>query len=213
MGMLHYLYGSDLDHQPQLADTMFRDRAIQFKDRLNWDVDVNEDGHELDCSDALNPLYAIWETPEGRHGGSMRFLPTVGRTMVAEHFWDLTDGVDIQSPLIWECTRFCLAPHADGRVAAALILAAGELMESFYLRHFIGVFDARMPRIYRRYGLCPDVIGTTGEGPEQIAVGLWEMNRAAWAPTLDRVGIDRQTSRTWLETSLALRPKHRVELG
>lgn len=211
--MLHYLYGSDLNHQPDLADTMFRDRATQFKQRLNWDVHVDAQGHETDEYDALNPLYAIWEGPGGAHGGSMRFLPTVGRTMVAEHFWDLTDGVNIQSPLIWECTRFCLSPDADARVAAALILAAGEIMESFYLRHFIGVFDARMPRIYRRYGLCPDIIGSSGEGVEQISVGLWEMNRAAWAPTLARVGVDRETSKRWLETSLAVRPKQLVEVG
>ena len=33
----------------------------------------------------LNPLYVIWEIPDGSHGGSMRFLPTSGRTMVHEH--------------------------------------------------------------------------------------------------------------------------------
>ena len=35
---------------------------------------------------ALNPLYIVWENAEGRHGGSVRIMPTVGRTMTNEHF-------------------------------------------------------------------------------------------------------------------------------
>ena len=205
--MLHYVYGQDLHHVPELACTMFTDRATQFRDRLAWDVQVDPNGYERDQYDDLNPLYAIWQRPDGTHGGSMRFLPTVGRTMVAEHFQHLTDGVTIASPLIWECTRFCLAPGAGSRESTALVLAAGELMTQFHLRHFVGVFDARMPRIYRRYGLNPDVIGQAGTGKDLIAVGLWEMNDEVWEPTLRRVGIDRATSKNWLLRSLALRPQ------
>ena len=65
---------------------MFRDRAAQFKDRLDWDVTVDENGWEVDEYDRLNPLYIIWENAEGRHGGSVRIMPTVGRTMTNEHF-------------------------------------------------------------------------------------------------------------------------------
>ncbi len=83
--MLRYLYADDLHRFPKLADTMFRDRAHQFRDRLNWDVTVGADGHERDAYDALNPLYVIWQGADGRHGGSMRFLPTTGRTMVEDH--------------------------------------------------------------------------------------------------------------------------------
>ena len=84
--MLRYLYADDLHRFPKLADTMFRDRGHQFRDRLNWDVTVGADGHERDTYDALNPLYVIWQGADGRHGGSMRFLPTTGRTMVEDHF-------------------------------------------------------------------------------------------------------------------------------
>ena len=53
----------------------------------------------------------------------MRFLPTTGDTMVNDHFCHLTGGVRIASPLIWECTRFCLAPEAPtGGSSAALML-------------------------------------------------------------------------------------------
>ena len=119
---------------------------------------------KYDQYDALNPLYVIWQGEDGRHGGSMRFLPTVGRTMVNEHFLHLTNGVRIESPLIWECTRYCLAPGAGPQVAAALILAGGEILQGFGLTHFVGVFDARMIRIYRRIGAEPEVLGWQGEG-------------------------------------------------
>jgi len=206
--MLRYIYGQDLINNPDLRDSMLRDRADQFKRRLNWDVSVDQNGHETDRYDRLNPLYVIWQRPDGTHGGSMRFLPTTGRTMVADHFAQLTGNIRIESPLIWECTRFCLARDAGREVAPALVLGAGEVMQTFHLSHFVGVFDARMRRIYKRLGVAPDVIGESGEGREALGVGLWEMNQDAWAPILQRVGINRAQSRRWLEQSLAVRPSN-----
>ncbi len=102
--MLRYIYGSDLHENPLLANTMFTDRAMQFRNRLGWDVAVDAQGHERDEYDTHNPLYVLWQRPDGRHGGSMRFLPTTGPTMVNDHFNDLTQGRVIHSPTIWECT-------------------------------------------------------------------------------------------------------------
>lgn len=201
--MLRYIYANDLSRFPLLRDTMFRDRAEQFSKRLGWAVNVNEAGEERDEYDDMNPLYVIWEMADGRHGGSMRMMPTVGQTMVNDHFSHLTDGVRIESPLIWECTRFCLSPNADKRASAALALGAGELMAAFKLEHYVGVFDPRMERIYRLMGLEPEVIGTSGEGREKIGVGLWSMNAEAFAPTLKRVGVTRETSRGWLRHSFS----------
>ncbi len=201
--MLRYLYAKELARYPYLRQTMFRDRARQFAERLKWEVKVNEAGEERDEYDALNPLYVIWQRPDGSHGGSMRFLPTTGPTMVNDHFSHLTQGVRIESPLIWECTRFCLAPDAGRQVSAALVLGAGELMEKFHLSHFVGVFDPRMQRIYRLLGVVPEVIGTAGEGAGEIGVGLWEMAPDAWPRTLARVGVSRAMSREWVKASFS----------
>jgi len=180
---------------------MFRDRADQFHHRLGWEVTVDDNGFERDSYDDLNPLYVIWEQPNGLHGGSMRFLPTTGQTMVNHHFLNLTDGVAIQSPFIWECTRFCLAPQADGRIAAGLMLAGGELMRAFELSHFVGVFDARMVRIYRMIGASPEISGQTGEGRDRIAVGLWEYNPESRARVLQKAGLSSDLSQRWFERS------------
>ena len=118
----------------------------------------------------------------------------------------MLDGHKFESPLIWECTRFCLGENADRKTAAALVLGAGEIMERFSLEHFVGVFDPRMERIYRMYGVRPDVIATHGKDADEIGVGLWDMRPEAWEKILTRVGVSRETSKEWLAASL-FRPK------
>jgi len=194
--MLRYVYADDLHRFPRLADQMFRHRAAQFHDRLGWEVSVDGAGHERDEYDDKNPLYVIWETADGGHGGSMRFLPTTGDTMVNDHFRHLA-GAEIRSPLIWECTRFCLAPGAEGRVAAALMVACGELMRGFSLEHMIGVFDARMVRIYGRIGAAPEVLGRQGCGRGMIAVGLWSYAAADRGRVFARAELDPIVSEAW----------------
>lgn len=202
--MLRYIYAEDLPRHPKLEESMFRDRATQFRDRLKWDVNVDDKGWETDEYDALNPLYVIWQRADGSHGGSMRFLPTTGQTMVNDHFLHLTQGVAIQSPLIWECTRFCLAPDADGRIAAALMAGGGELMRAFDVTHFVGVFDQRMKRIYRHIGAIPDVLGEDGEGRSRIAVGLWHFDPANRVRVLERAQISSAMSEHWFRQSFGI---------
>lgn len=199
--MIRYIHGHDLHKFPKLAESMFRDRADQFKTRLGWAVSVDAQGFERDEYDDENPLYVIWEESDGTHGGSMRLLPTTGRTMVNDHFLHLTDGVRIQSPLIWECTRFCLARGAKPGVAAALMLAGGEVMQQFGVAHYVGVFDARMVRIYRRIGSSPEVLGSEGEGREAVSIGLWEFSPDAQANVARTAGITPDMSRRWFERS------------
>lgn len=195
--MLRYLYADELHQYPELARTMFLDRADQFKTRLGWDVQVNEAGEERDQYDDLNPLYVIWEEEDGTHGGSMRFLPTTGPVMVNDVFGHLTGGAPICSPLIWEVTRFCLSRTASPRTAGAIMLSGGEVMEGFGLTHIAGVFDARMIRIYRLIGSSPEILGSEGQGREQISVGLWPFSPADCDLVATRAGIPRELSRLW----------------
>lgn len=206
--MLRYIYADDLGRFPRLAEGMFRDRAVQFRERLGWDVQVDATGAERDEYDALDPLYVIWEQPDGSHGGSMRFLPTTGPVMVNDHFGHLTSG-PIISPLIWECTRFCLSPKVGAQVAAGLMLGGGEIMQGFGIRHFVGVFDARMVRIYRMIGAAPEVLGSDGAGRERIAVGLWGFDGATQARVAARAGISPEQSRFWFNQSFGSAPRQR----
>jgi len=202
--MIKYIYADALDAFPKLKEGMFKDRAAQFKERLNWDVTVNYDGFETDEYDDINPMYVIYELPDGSHGGSMRILPTTGKTMVNDHFQDLTEGVMISSPLIWECTRFMVSPGAgeDAKlVAASLMLAGVELGIQFGLDSSVGVFDARMVHIYRRVGWAPEILGTSGQGKSAISAGLWPIDAVAKQEICAKIGFDPTVPEKWFNDS------------
>tara|TARA_B100000780_G_scaffold222338_1_gene161427 strand:- start:531 stop:740 length:210 start_codon:yes stop_codon:yes gene_type:complete len=57
--------------------------------------------------------------------------------MVNDHFQHLIGGGTVTSPVIWECNRFCLTKGADPKIAAALMLAGGEIMEDFVINTFL----------------------------------------------------------------------------
>ncbi|EDZ48409.1 autoinducer synthesis protein [Rhodobacterales bacterium Y4I] len=199
--MLRYVYGHDLQKHADLAHSMFLDRADQFKTRLGWEVQVNGNGEERDQYDELDPLYMIWEMPDGRHGGSMRFLPTTGRVMVNEIFLDLCGGVPICSPLIWECTRFCLSRKAQGRIAAGLMLGSLEIMRNFDIPHYTGVFYRHTARAFRNLGFAPEITGVQGEGRNPICVGFWEYAEETYHSVSRKAGIPPELSQLWFDRS------------
>jgi len=195
--MIRYLFGNALHRYPRLRDTMFADRAAQFHSRLKWEIAVDENGHERDQYDHLNPLYVIWQRPDGTHGGSLRYLPTLGRTMIDEHFAHLVGGAPIRHAAIWECTRFCLAPGAAPNVSAALMVGGLEVGLNLGLSHAVGVFDARMLRVYGRLGWPPAVLGQEGEGRHAICAGLWAFTPDLCAGLLARAGLSGEISALW----------------
>jgi acyl homoserine lactone synthase len=191
--MIRYLHAHELFRFPRLAQGMFRDRTAQFRDRLGWKVSVDAEGRERDQYDTEAALYVIWECADGRHGGSMRFLPTTEATMLNDHFLHLTDGVRIASPHILECTRFCLAPGAESRVAAALLLGGLELGLRFGLSHAVGVFDTPMVRVYRALGWSPAVLGTA----DGVSAGLWSFRPEERAGLCRKAGVSPELSSWW----------------
>lgn len=197
--MLKLAYAADLFRRPHLAASMFRDRAIQFRDRLGWEVEVDEWGHEFDQYDDLNPIYVILtDDIDGSHLGSARLLPTTGRTMLKEHFSDLTDGVQIESPLIWETTRFCLSPALRGdrrasvRAPAAIMWAGCELALRAGVEFYVGVFNAQLERVYRLAGWKPEILGRRWTPEGEICAGLWEVTEEVRDALARRAGTADQ---------------------
>lgn len=201
--MLRFIYGDQLKAHRKLRTSMFRDRTLQFRDRRGWPVKVNHRGEERDEYDHDRTFYVIWETADGGHGGSMRLLPTVGRTMVNDHFSDLIDGPPLHRETLWECTRFCLGGAASPRVAAALMLGGSEVMQRFGVTQFVGVFDAPMRRIYQRIGCAPDILGSAGQGREMTSVGLWSFDETALRRVRRNAGVSRALLKLWFERSFA----------
>lgn len=196
--MIKYVFGTDLWLFPKLARTMFRDRAIQFSERLEWEVDVDSKGYERDQYDILNPIYVIVENEEGRHAGSMRLLPTSGRTMINEHFAASLPGTKIKSPTTWECTRFCLSPTAGRRTAAQLFASAARLMKELDIDSLVAVFDQFMLRKYRIAGVFPEILGQSNAANAIVLAGRWQFSQAQLNDLMCRALLDP------LECELAL---------
>lgn len=194
--MIRYLTADRLQAHSALAQSMFRHRTLQFRDRLGWPVSVDADGGERDQYDGLNPLYVIVEDAEGRHAGSLRFLPTLGRTMLAEHFAALVPA-PIRDADIWECTRFCVAPEAGPGVSAALMLGGLEAGLALGLTHAVGVFDAPMLRVYRSLGWPPQVLGRDKPGRGAICAGLWQFNADLRAGLAAKADLPQGRAAAW----------------
>ncbi|MEM7742869.1 MAG: acyl-homoserine-lactone synthase [Pseudomonadota bacterium] len=178
--MFNLVYGDDLFDFPGLANQMFRDRRAQFADDYGWDLDVDPMGREIDQYDLMNPLYLILRDDDGRHVGSTRLMPTTGPTMIADHFSDMTDGVQIESPLIWECTRFFIADRGRDSVknAAALMWAGCELGLRSGLEFYCGITFAHYARVFAACGWPADIIGERSDEKDgDLVACLWEISQ------------------------------------
>lgn len=173
--MIKVLSGKDLEKNQDLAQSMFKDRAKQFHDRLGWEVSVDHTGQEKDEYDLPHTMYVVALSQDGLHAGSMRLLPTTSNTMISDHFQHLVNGIDFVSPTIWECTRFCLSEKTCSRATALQLFTAGaDILQQHQLEGFIAVFDPFMERIYRRYGVQPEVLGTVCDDKGRtVKVGIW----------------------------------------
>ena len=159
-GRLRHRYANEMD-------AMHRIRKKVFHDRMKWDVSVINDW-EIDGYDALAPVYLACVDELGRVVGGLRLLPTTGFTMLNDTFPVLLpDACRIESPLIWESSRFSVDHEADvaigkkglSRATAELGLAMNEIGAQTGLTHIVTVYDAFMHRILKRAGCAGVPIG------------------------------------------------------
>lgn len=169
---------------PALIDAMYILRARVFQERLKWDVNV-VDGREVDRFDSEDPLY-ILSLNDKTHQleGCVRLLPTTGPNMLRDVFPVLLpEGQEIESPIIWESSRFCIDPDltssGDGRInrtTTELLCGLVEVGLKAGLSHIVSVYDARMARIFRAANCPAETIGTpTRIGRVQTYAGLFEI--------------------------------------
>jgi acyl homoserine lactone synthase len=152
-GRLRHQYAKEID-------AMHRIRKKTFFERRRWDVSV-VNSWEIDGYDALCPLYLVCVNEQDVVVGGLRLLPTTGFTMINDTFSSLLpDGKRIESPLIWESSRFSVDHEADvasgrkgiSRATAELGLAMNEIGMQVGLTHIVTVYDAFMHRVLARAG-------------------------------------------------------------
>jgi N-acyl-L-homoserine lactone synthetase len=179
--MIKIISGNDHRHLQELSE-MFRARAEVFGNRLGWDVTLCN-GEERDRYDDLDPIYML-ATHDGITAGSLRLLSTTGPIMMRDDFAGMfSEPIDISSPLIWECTRFCLHPWLSAKhrrgVSTELMLGICETALIAGIAQILGVYDRRMVKIYRRIGWEPEVLATGQSPTGPVFVGLWEVSKDA----------------------------------
>ena len=185
--MILLINGSEMDRYPRIMSGVFRLRAEIFHSRLGWDVTV-KDGLETDQFDEINPLYLVAVDPTATHvRGTVRLLPTTGPNMLRDVFPSLLPAHEkIESPTIWECSRFAVDPKIETPMDGHLVSeATGELMAAVIevgllagLSEVMGVFDARFIRILRAAGTPPMLVGHTQRiGVCLTSVGLFEVSK------------------------------------
>ena len=188
--MIFAIESVEQDKEPELIDEMFRMRAEVFSGRLSWDVTV-ENGREIDRFDAEDPLYLLsLDEWTGQLRGAVRLLPTTGPNMLRDVFSVLMPGRAVESPLIWESSRFAVNPrilevkdraeanHTVNRTTVELLCGMVETAQQAGIEHIVSVFDARMARIFRSIDCRFEQLGTPARiGKTMTYAGLFVMSQ------------------------------------
>lgn len=189
--MITMIEGVDRERHPALFDAMFRMRAAVFADRLGWDVTV-VDGREVDRFDAEDPLYLLSTDEITRElRGAVRLLPTTGPNMLRDVFGVLVPDGAVESPLIWESSRFAVNPnlavgstshdpnHFVNTVTVELLCGLVEATQLAGVEYIVSVFDARMARIFRAIDCRYELIGVPARiGKTMTYAALFEASDA-----------------------------------
>lgn len=161
---IHTDDGSDLVHQ------MFKDRTTVFRDRLGWDVSVNDAGEERDDYDTERARYMILSNASGEHIASCRLIPMTERVMIREAFSGLfNDSMGRDVHLGIEVTRFCVMTSDVDDIVKLLFLESAHWLKRTPFTSFFGVFYAPMLRIYKRSGWPPTVLNKK----DRLYAGQW----------------------------------------
>jgi acyl homoserine lactone synthase len=170
------LWVGQLGDNEHLLGKMFRDQATIFRDRMGWDVSVDDRGYEMDEYDIEGlTLYTILHE-DGVHQASPRITPVTEACMALDHFEDLRTLDMIEEPeRCAEVTRFYVAvDDKSGVVSRELMFAnARVIYEGIDFDSCLGVFYRPMLRVYKRIGFEPVVLNQVGK----LCVGQWTKAR------------------------------------
>ena len=174
--MIRLIRGFDRRNFVRELDAFHKIRKHVFFDRFRWEVPIIN-SWEIDGYDALDPVYLLSVNESGRVVGGLRLLPTMGFNMLNDTFPQLLpEGKRIESPLIWESSRFSIDPAADiqigpkriSRAIAELGIGMNEVGARLGLSHIVTVYDAILHRHLSRVGCAGQPIGE----PKRIGASL-----------------------------------------
>src|SRR5271155_4223415 len=171
--MIRVIRGVDRRKFARELDAFHKIRKLVFFDTFRWDVPIIN-SWEIDGYDALDPVYLLSVNESGRVVGGLRLLPTMGFNMRNDTFPQLLpEGKRIESPLIWESSRFSIDPAADiqigpkriSRAIAELGLGMNEIGARLAYAVFFEVGPAAETAVREASGIEGSVLEPEGALP------------------------------------------------
>ncbi|WP_374665133.1 acyl-homoserine-lactone synthase [Ramlibacter sp.] len=156
----------DMAAQDRLG--MFRLRAEVFSQRLGWDVQLTDDGLEIDPFDQVDTArYIIARDPLGRVDACWRLLPTLGPNMLRDVFPELLHGQPAPAAAdVWELSRFAVAAErvgasdsagthqiGFGELSVALMAQSTRFAQAHGIARYVTVTTAAIERMLRKQGV------------------------------------------------------------
>jgi acyl homoserine lactone synthase len=210
--MIRLIRGVDRRKFARELDAFHKIRKQVFFDTFRWDVPIIN-SWEIDGYDALDPVYLLSINEAGQVVGGLRLLPTMGFNMVNDTFPQLLpEGKRIESPLIWESSRFSIDRAADiqigpkriSRTIAELGLGMNEIGVRLGLSHIVTVYDTILHRHLLRVGCAGQPIGDAKRVGASLAYAvLFEIGPATEGALREASGIEGSV----------LEPEHAVPIA
>lgn len=156
----------DMAAQDRLG--MFRLRAEVFSQRLGWDVQLTDDGLEIDPFDQVDTArYIIARDPLGHVDACWRLLPTLGPNMLRDVFPELLHGQPAPAAAdVWELSRFAVAADrvaanesagthqiGFGELSVALMAQSTRFAQAHGIARYVTVTTAAIERMLRKQGV------------------------------------------------------------
>ena len=162
-----------LTHAPrEMSDAdrtgMFRLRGETFHDRLGWDVELTDDGLEMDRFDQVPRVhYIIARSSQAQVDACWRLLPTLGPNMLCDVFPQLLHGQPAPAAAdVWELSRFAvatdrLAPQESagthqigfGELSTALMQESVRFALAHGIARYVTVTTTAIERMLKRQQL------------------------------------------------------------
>lgn len=185
--MIRILQAGQAGSTRYLVD-MHRVRTKIFRDRMGWDVDVNEMELEVDDYDLPETVYILHLDQDQRVSGTWRFLTTDQPSMIRNIWPHYTQSLPVpSSPWMCETSRFGVHSETENRTERQkqVNLATAEMLVALIdtcilcgITDMYTLYNVKIKRLLERIGFKPsavsDVIDLEGE---PTVTARFEMSR------------------------------------
>jgi N-acyl-L-homoserine lactone synthetase len=176
--------------------SQFRLRYRAFIERQDYDVRIYN-GMEYDQYDTPASHYLVYHTEEGRALGVSRLTPTTQGCMLKDLWPGMVEDKELlDSPLVWEGTRFCIDKEVDPALRIRIIHEMAAAYLEFGLQRGLTKIIGMMPTyiyrsVFEKPGIAMEHLGPVTEiGGHRIRAVAIPVDHAQLRNVRARTGID-----------------------